>query len=72
MSSRRILRIIGPMRALESSSGSILVSLSAMFQTPNTSLSMYFFCSSKTHVITFYSDHVCVILCVNDSVLYGS
>jgi hypothetical protein len=35
----------------------------------NTSLSMYFFCNSRIHVITLYSDHVCVVLCVNVSVL---
>jgi hypothetical protein len=35
----------------------------------NTSLSIYFFCNSRTHVITLYSGHVCVVLCVNASVL---
>jgi hypothetical protein len=42
---------------------------SAMFQTSNTSLPMYFFCNSRTHVITLYSGHVCDVLCVNASVL---
>jgi hypothetical protein len=35
----------------------------------NTSLPMYFFCNSRIHVITLYSGHVCVVLCVNASVL---
>jgi hypothetical protein len=35
----------------------------------NTSLSMYFFCDSKMYVITLDSGHVCVVLCVNASVL---
>jgi hypothetical protein len=69
VSSRRGLRIIGPMRALISSSDSILVLLPLCFQTLNTSLSMYFFCKSRTHVITLYLSHVCAILCVNASVL---
>jgi hypothetical protein len=38
-----------------------------MFQTSNTSLSMYFFCNSRTHVIT--PNQVCDVLCVNASVL---
>jgi hypothetical protein len=42
---------------------------SAMFQTLNTSLSMYFFCNSRIHVITLYSGHVCAVLCINASVL---
>jgi hypothetical protein len=63
VSSSRGLRIIGPMRALVSPSDSILVSLS------NTSLSMYFFCNSRIHVITLYLGHVCVVLCVNASML---
>jgi hypothetical protein len=42
---------------------------SAMFQTLNTSLSMYFFCNSRTHVITLYSGHICAVLCINASVL---
>jgi hypothetical protein len=40
-----------------------------MFQTSNTSLSLYFFCNSRTHVITLYSGHVCDVLCVNALVL---
>jgi hypothetical protein len=72
MSSRRGLHIIGLMRALVSSSGSILDSLPLCFQPSNTSLSMYFFYNSRTHVITIYSGHVCVILCVNASVLTNS
>jgi hypothetical protein len=35
----------------------------------DTSLCMHFFYNSRTHVITLYSGHVCVVLCVNDSVL---
>jgi hypothetical protein len=42
---------------------------SAMFLNSNTSLSIYFFCNSRTHVITLYSGHECVVLCVNVSVL---
>jgi hypothetical protein len=68
VSSNRGLHIIGPMRALVLPSSSILVSLS-LFLNSNTSLSMYFFCNSRTHVITFYSGHVCDVLCVNASVL---
>jgi hypothetical protein len=42
---------------------------SAMFQTSNFSLSMYFFCNSRTRVINLYSGHVCVVLCINASLL---
>jgi hypothetical protein len=35
----------------------------------NTSLSMYFFCNSRIHVITLYLGHVCVVLCINALVL---
>jgi hypothetical protein len=35
----------------------------------NTSLSMYFCCNSRTHVITLDLGHVCTVLCVNASVL---
>jgi hypothetical protein len=52
VSSSRGLRILGPMRALVSPSGSILVSLPL--------LSMYLFCNSRIHVITLYLGHVCV------------
>jgi hypothetical protein len=38
----------------------------------NTSLSMYFFYKSRIHVITLYSGHACVVLCVNASVLAPS
>jgi hypothetical protein len=38
---------------------------SAVFLNSNTSLSMYFFCNSRIHVIILYSDHVCVVLYVN-------
>jgi hypothetical protein len=31
----------------------------------NTSISMYFFCNLRTHVITLYSGHVCDVLCIN-------
>jgi hypothetical protein len=58
MSSHRGLRIIGLIRALVPSSGSILVSLP-----------LCFFCNSRTDVITLDSGHVCDILCVNASVL---
>jgi hypothetical protein len=40
-----------------------------MFLNSNTSLSIYFFCKSRTQVITLYSGYVCVILCINASVL---
>jgi hypothetical protein len=30
---------------------------------------MYFFCNSRTHIITLYSSHVCIVLCINASVL---
>jgi hypothetical protein len=39
-----------------------------MFLNSNTSLSMYFF-NSGTHIITLYLGHVCIVLCVNASVL---
>jgi hypothetical protein len=68
MSSSRGLRIIGPIRALASLSDSILVSLPLCFRF-NTSLSMYFFCNPRTHVITLYLGHVCVVLYDNASVL---
>jgi hypothetical protein len=45
------------------------ISLPLYFKTSNTSLSMYLFCNSITHVISLYSDHVCDVLCVNASVL---
>jgi hypothetical protein len=69
MSSRRGLRIIGSMQALAPLSDSILVLLPLYFLNSNTSLAMYFFGNSRNHVITLYSGHVCVVLCVNASVL---
>jgi hypothetical protein len=57
------------MRALVSSSASIVVLLPLCFKILNTSLSMYPFCNSRTHVITLYSGHVCDALCINASVL---
>jgi hypothetical protein len=35
----------------------------------STLLSMYFFCNSRTHVITLYSGHVYDALYINASVL---
>jgi hypothetical protein len=69
MSSSQGLHIIGPMRALVSPSDSILGFASAMFLNSNTLLSIYFFCNSRTRVITLYLGHVCVILCINALVL---
>jgi hypothetical protein len=40
-----------------------------MFQTSNTSLSIYLLCNSKTHVINLYLDYICVVLFVIGSVL---
>jgi hypothetical protein len=68
VSSNRGLSIIGSMRTLISPSASILFRLRCVLNS-NTSLSMYFFCNSKTHVITLYLGHVCNVLCVNDSML---
>jgi hypothetical protein len=55
VSSNRGLRIIG--------------FASAIFLYSNTSLFTYFFCNSRIHVMPLYSGHVCVVLCVNASVL---
>jgi hypothetical protein len=60
MSSSRGLHILGPMGALVPPSDSILVSLPLYFLNLNTSLSTYLFCNSRIHVITLYSNHVCV------------
>jgi hypothetical protein len=61
VSSSRGLCILGPMRALVSPSGSILVSLPlCLFLSSRTSLSMYLLCNFIIHVITLYSGHVCV------------
>jgi hypothetical protein len=68
VSNGRELRIIGPMRALESSNDSILVSLPLYFKLEHFIIYV-FLCNSRIHVITLYSGHVCVILCINDSVL---
>jgi hypothetical protein len=68
VSSIRGLHVIGPMWVLASSSDSILVSLRLCLNS-SISLSMYFFCNSRIHVITLDSGHVCVVLCVNASVL---
>jgi hypothetical protein len=59
VSSRRGLRILGPMRALVSSSNSILVSLPLCFKVKHFN-SYASLCSSRIHVITPYSGHVCV------------
>jgi hypothetical protein len=69
VSSSRGLRIIGPMQALASSSDSILVLLPLCILNSNTSLSMYLFCNLRIYVITLYSGHVRVVLCVNALVL---
>jgi hypothetical protein len=68
VSSSRGLHIIGPMRALESSGASILVSLPLCFKLEHFIIYV-FFCNSRTHVITLYSGHVCDVLCGNVSVL---
>jgi hypothetical protein len=65
VSSSRELCIIGPMRALVSPRDNILVSLTLCFKLE----SMYFFYNSRTRVITLYSGHECIVLCVNASVL---
>jgi hypothetical protein len=68
VSSSRGLRIIGPMRALVSPSDSILVSLPLCFKLEHFIIYV-FLCNSRIHVITLYSGHVSVVLCVNASVL---
>jgi hypothetical protein len=68
VSSSRGLRIIGPMRALISTSDSILDSLLLCFKLEHFII-YAFLCNSRIHVITLYSGHVCVVLCVNASVL---
>jgi hypothetical protein len=69
VSNSRGLCIIGPMRTLVLPSDSILVLLPLYFLNSNTSLSMYFSCNLRIHVITLYSGHVYVVLCVNASML---
>jgi hypothetical protein len=68
MSSHRGLRIIESMRALVSSSGSILVLLPLCFKL-QILYYLCIFCNLRTHVITLYLGHVCVVLCINASVL---
>jgi hypothetical protein len=68
VSSSRGLHIIGPMRALVSPSDSILISLPLCFKLEHFIIYV-FHCNSRIHVITLYSGHVCVVLCVNVSVL---
>jgi hypothetical protein len=68
MSSSRGLHIIGPMWALVSSTDSILASLPLCFKIKHFIIYV-FLCNSRIHVITPYSGHVCVVLCVNASVL---
>jgi hypothetical protein len=68
VSNGRGLCIIGPMRPLYRQVLYFDFAF-AMFLNSDTSLSMYFFCNSRTHVITLYSGNVCVVLCVNASVL---
>jgi hypothetical protein len=68
MSSSRGLRILGPMRAFVMSSDSILVSLPLCFKLEH--FIIYAFpCKSRIHIITLYSGHACVVLCINASVL---
>jgi hypothetical protein len=68
VSSSRGHHIIGPMRTLVSPRDSIWVWLPLCFKSEHF-ITYVFFCNSRTHVITFYSGHVCVILYVNASVL---
>jgi hypothetical protein len=69
MCSSRGLCIIGSMRPLPHRVISILVSVPLYILNSNTLLSMYFPCNSRKYVITLYSGYVCVVLCVNASVL---
>jgi hypothetical protein len=59
VSSSQGLRILGPMRALISPSGSILVSLPLCLKLENFIIYVSL-CNSRIHVITLYSGHVCV------------
>jgi hypothetical protein len=59
VSSSRGHRILGPMRALVSPSVSILVLLPLCLKLENFIIYVSF-CNSRIHVITLYSDHVCV------------
>jgi hypothetical protein len=60
VSSSRGLRILGPMRVLVSPSGSIFGFASAMFLKLENFIIYVSLCNSRIHVITLYSDHVCV------------
>jgi hypothetical protein len=68
VSNSRELRIIGLMRALVSPSDSTLVLLLLCFKLEHFIIYV-FICNSRIHVITIYSGHVCVVLCVNASAL---
>jgi hypothetical protein len=61
-------RIIGLMRALVSLSDSIFVSLPLCFKLEHFIIYV-FLCNSRIHVITLYSDHVYIVLCINTSML---
>jgi hypothetical protein len=68
MNSSQGLRTIGPMRGLVSPSDSILGSLPLCFKLEH--FIIYVFpLYLRIHVITLYSGHVCVVLCINTSVL---
>jgi hypothetical protein len=56
------------MRALVTPSDSILVSLPLCFKLKHFIIYV-FLCNSRIYVITLYSGHVCVVLCINASVL---
>jgi hypothetical protein len=61
VSCSRGLRILGPMRALISLSGSILVSLPlCLFLKLENFIIYVSLCNSRIHVITLYSGHVCM------------
>jgi hypothetical protein len=67
VSSSRGLHIIGLMWTLVSPSDSILVLLPLCFKLEHFIIYV-FLCNSRIHVITLYSGHVCVVLCVYASV----
>jgi hypothetical protein len=68
VSSSRGLCIIGSVRPLVSSSASILVSLPLCFKLEYFIIYVIL-CNSIIHVITSISDHVCIVLYVNASML---
>jgi hypothetical protein len=68
MSNRRGLRIIGSMWALVSPSDSILVSFLLCFKLEHF-IFYVFLCNSRIRAITLYSGHVCVVICINASML---